>query len=92
MSIVGSRPHAVGSRAGEKLFWEVDDAYFLRHAAKPGLTGLAQVRGHRGATDKESDLTARLQADLEYIRDWSLVGDILIALRTATVLVHDRAF
>lgn len=50
------------------------------------------MRGHPGATEKESDLTARLQADLEYIRNWSLVGDILIALRTATVLVHDRAF
>ena len=48
MSIVGPRPHALGSQAGKKLFWEVDVAYWHRHSLKPGLTGLAQVRGFRG--------------------------------------------
>lgn len=92
MSLVGPRPHAIGSQAGDKLFWEVDARYWQRHALKPGLTGLAQVRGLRGATDEEADLVARLDADLEYIDNWSLWRDIRILLATARVLVHDRAF
>ena len=52
MSIVGPRPHALGSRANSKLFWEVDGQYWHRHCLKPGLTGLAQVRGYRGATQR----------------------------------------
>ena len=51
MSIVGPRPHALASLAGDKLFWEVDRRYWQRHALKPGMTGLAQIRGLRGATD-----------------------------------------
>ncbi|RKF20819.1 exopolysaccharide biosynthesis polyprenyl glycosylphosphotransferase [Altericroceibacterium spongiae] len=92
MSIVGPRPHALGSQAGTKLFWEVDVAYWHRHSLKPGLTGLAQVRGFRGATDRERDLQDRLQSDLEYIANWNLPGDILILFRTLAVVVHDRAF
>lgn len=92
MSIVGPRPHALGSQAGKKLFWEVDVAYWHRHSLKPGLTGLAQVRGFRGATDKERDLEDRLQSDLEYIANWNLPGDFVILLRTMAVVVHDRAF
>lgn len=92
MSIVGPRPHALGSQAGNKLFWEVDDRYWQRHALKPGLTGLAQVRGLRGATERESDLQNRLVSDLEYLAGWSLWRDIGIVMRTVRVLVHDRAF
>ncbi|MCX9147575.1 sugar transferase [Erythrobacter sp. WG] len=92
MSIVGPRPHALGSRANNKFFWEVDRQYWQRHCLKPGLTGLAQVRGHRGATEVEKDLTDRLQSDLEYIDGWSLRRDIGIVLRTARVLVHENAF
>ncbi len=92
MSLVGPRPHAIGSQAGDKLFWEVDPRYWERHALRPGLTGLAQVRGHRGATERESDLSARLNADLEYLDGWSLSRDLLIILSTFSVLVHDRAF
>ncbi|WP_423140815.1 sugar transferase [Parablastomonas sp. CN1-191] len=92
MSIVGPRPHATGSTAADKLFWEVDERYWMRHACKPGLTGLAQVRGHRGATHAESDLTDRLGADLEYLAHWSLKRDIGIILRTATVLLHRNAY
>lgn len=92
MSIVGPRPHALGSQAGEKLFWEVDRSYWLRHTLRPGITGLAQVRGYRGATDTEDDLANRLQSDLEYLRDWSLLNDIGIILSTMRVLVHHRAF
>ena len=92
MSIVGPRPHAIGSQAGDKLFWEVDDRYWLRHALKPGLTGLAQVRGLRGATEHESDLANRLDADLEYLRGWSLWRDLRILFATAKVVVHHRAY
>ena len=92
MSIVGPRPHALGSRANNKYFWEVDRQYWQRHCLKPGLTGLAQVRGHRGATEREKDLTDRLQSDLEYIADWSLRRDIGIVLRTVMVLRHENAY
>lgn len=92
MSLVGPRPHATGSLAGEKLFWEVDPRYWERHALKPGLTGLAQIRGYRGATDCEEDLTQRLYADLEYLHGWSLWRDIWIMLMTIRVVVHEKAF
>lgn len=92
MSVVGPRPHAIGSMAGNKRFWEVDPRYLLRHSLKPGLTGLAQVRGLRGATDTESDLTHRLQADLEYLDGWTVLRDLKIILSTIRVLVHHRAF
>lgn len=92
MSIVGPRPHAIGSLAGQRRFWEVDPRYLLRHSLKPGLTGLAQVRGLRGATDSEADLTSRLQADLEYLDGWTAIRDIRIIFATFAVLVHDRAF
>lgn len=92
MSIVGPRPHALGSTANNKYFWEVDRQYWQRHCLKPGLTGLAQVRGHRGATAVEKDLTDRLQSDLEYIAGWSLRRDIEIVLRTVMVLRHDNAY
>ncbi len=92
MSMVGPRPHALGSQAGTKLFWQVDDRYWQRHALKPGLTGLAQVRGLRGATDSESDLQNRLNADLEYLDGWSLWRDLAIIVQTAAVISHDKAF
>jgi lipopolysaccharide/colanic/teichoic acid biosynthesis glycosyltransferase len=92
MSIVGPRPHALGSLAGDKLFWEVDPRYWQRHALRPGMTGLAQVRGLRGATEVEGDLSGRLNADLEYVAGWSLRRDIRIIAATLRVLVHDRAY
>lgn len=92
MSIVGPRPHALGSRAANKLFWEVDQRYWGRHATKPGLTGLAQVRGFRGATLIEDDLKNRLQADLEYLDHWSIWRDIKIIALTVRVILHRNAF
>lgn len=92
MSLVGPRPHALGSLAGQQLFWEVDERYWHRHALKPGITGLAQVRGFRGATHRRDDLTRRLQADLEYIQGWSVWRDFAILLSTARVVVHKNAY
>jgi len=92
MSIVGPRPHALGSTAEDKLFWEVDDTYWYRHALKPGITGLAQIRGFRGATQTKSQLRERVRADLEYIQGWSILRDLSIIGRTALVLVHPNAY
>jgi len=92
MSLVGPRPHAIGSQAGSKLFWEIDLRYWQRHSLKPGLSGLAQVRGFRGATEKEADLTDRLQSDLEYLEGWTIMRDVKIIFLTLRVLVHDKAF
>lgn len=92
MSLVGPRPHALGSLAGDQLFWHVDRRYWLRHAIKPGITGPAQVRGYRGATDHRDDLMSRLQCDLEYASRWSMIIDAYILLRTFAVLVHKRAY
>lgn len=92
MSIVGPRPHALEAKAATKLYWEVDHRYWHRHAVKPGLTGLAQVRGYRGNTVQESDLLNRLQADLEYLDRWSIWRDLLIIMRTFRVIAHKNAF
>lgn len=92
MSIVGPRPHALGSQAGDKLFWQVDERYWQRHTLRPGITGLAQVRGLRGATDNEIDLTSRLQADLEYLSGWNILRDVRIVFATVGVIASERAF
>lgn len=92
MSLIGPRPHALGSLAGDKLFWEVNERYWLRHALKPGITGLAQVRGFRGATHRQEDLEDRLQSDLEYLNGWRLWRDITILFGTLKVLVHPHAY
>lgn len=92
MSLVGPRPHALGSLAGKELFWHVDRRYWLRHAIKPGITGLAQVRGFRGATDHRDDLMQRLLCDLEYVSDWSLTNDLVILIRTFAVVIHKKAY
>lgn len=92
MSIVGPRPHAVGSTAEDALFWQIDRRYFDRHAIKPGITGLAQIRGFRGATICRDDLTNRLQSDLEYVSGWTIWRDLKIILATAGVLVHANAY
>jgi lipopolysaccharide/colanic/teichoic acid biosynthesis glycosyltransferase len=92
MSVVGPRPHAISAKAGDLLYWDVDDRYRFRHSIKPGLTGLAQVRGFRGATERAEDLTNRLSADLEYLSRWSISRDIWIILQTFGVLRHVNAF
>ncbi|AUW59837.1 sugar transferase [Sphingobium sp. SCG-1] len=92
MSLVGPRPHALGSMAGNQLFWEVDHKYWMRHSLKPGITGLAQVRGYRGATEVPDDLINRLGADLEYIESWTLGRELVILARTLGVVVHRNAF
>jgi lipopolysaccharide/colanic/teichoic acid biosynthesis glycosyltransferase len=92
MSIVGPRPHATGALAGSALYWEVSAHYWNRHAVKPGLTGLAQVRGFRGNTETGADLLNRLQADLAYLESWTIWRDVILVLQTFKVLMHRNAF
>jgi lipopolysaccharide/colanic/teichoic acid biosynthesis glycosyltransferase len=92
MSLVGPRPHALGSLVDDKLFWEIDSDYWQRHSLKPGMTGLAQVRGFRGATRERSDLVNRLGADIEYLDGWTLWRDVRILFGTVRVLFHPNAY
>lgn len=92
MLLNGLQNRVYWSLTGDAPFWEVDENYCLRHALKPGTTRLAQVRGFRGATEQRSDLVNRLRADLEYIENWTIINEIIILLRTASVLIHRNAF
>lgn len=92
MSVVGPRPHALAAKAADVLYWDVDARYRERHVIKPGMTGLAQIRGFRGNTHQLVDLTNRLQADLEYVATWSLRHDLSIILQTLKVMRHDNAY
>jgi lipopolysaccharide/colanic/teichoic acid biosynthesis glycosyltransferase len=92
MSIVGPRPHALASTAEAELFWSIDQRYWDRHVIKPGITGLAQVQGYRGATLTRADLTNRLQADLDYLAGWTIWKDIKIIAKTFAVISHKNAF
>ena len=82
MSVVGPRPHAPGTCAGGKPFEHITHQYTARHCVKPGMTGLAQIRGWRGETDTEEKLLRRLDSDLEYIANWSVLADLAIMWRT----------
>lgn len=93
MSMVGPRPHAPSTRAGDRLFGDVVKTYASRHKVKPGITGWAQVSGWRGETDTEEKLVKRLEHDLFYIENWSIMMDFYILLRTVTTLpFHSRAY
>lgn len=92
MSLVGPRPHAVSSTAEDRLFWDIDNRYWHRHACRPGLTGLAQIQGLRGATACAKDLTDRVEADLRYLQGWSIWTDIRIMILTFRVICHTNSF
>jgi putative colanic acid biosynthesis UDP-glucose lipid carrier transferase len=85
MSIVGPRPHAV---AHNELYRQLIKAYMVRHKVKPGITGWAQVHGHRGETDTVEKMQARVEYDLEYLRNWSLGLDLQIIARTIIVVLR----
>jgi Undecaprenyl-phosphate glucose phosphotransferase len=79
MSLVGPRPHAV---AHNTEYEERIRIYAQRHKVKPGITGLAQINGHRGETDSLDKMLARVEHDLLYIDQWSLFLDVKIMLKT----------
>jgi len=87
MSIVGPRPHAV---AHNEQYRKLIKGYMLRHKVKPGITGWAQVNGLRGETDTLDKMQARVACDIEYLRNWSLMFDLMIILKTVLVVFRDR--
>jgi lipopolysaccharide/colanic/teichoic acid biosynthesis glycosyltransferase len=90
MSVVGPRPHAPGTCAAGRPFETITHHYAARHRVKPGMTGLAQVRGWRGETDTEEKLLRRVDSDLEYIATWSIRGDLTIVCRTVAAVLCMR--
>ena len=92
MSLVGPRPHALGSRAGGELFWNAVDEYWTRHKMKPGITGLAQIRGYRGGTIDKDDLRRRVLSDIEYMNKWSITLDLKIIANTLHVIFRNTAY
>ena len=88
MSIVGPRPHAPGTRAGGRVFDQVVGDYAARHRVRPGVTGLAQVRGLRGPTETEEKLLSRVDSDLEYIENWSLWLDLRVLAQTVYAVLR----
>jgi putative colanic acid biosynthesis UDP-glucose lipid carrier transferase len=87
MSIVGPRPHAV---AHNEQYRQLIRAYMVRHKVKPGITGWAQIHGQRGETDTIEKMQARVEYDLEYLRNWSLLLDLQIIARTIKLVFFDR--
>src|SRR5690625_81109 len=84
MSIVGPRPHMVSEN---ESYSEIINRYSLRHYVKPGITGLAQVRGYRGAVDTEKDMELRIRTDIYYVRNWSFLLDLLIIYKTVKLMI-----
>ena len=87
LSLVGPRPHAVNAKAEAKLYDEAVDGYFARHRVKPGITGWAQINGWRGETDTHEKIQQRVEHDLYYIENWSLLLDLYILARTPFALL-----
>ncbi len=87
MSIVGPRPHALDHN---EEFSKRTKGYFARHRVKPGITGLAQVKGYRGETDTAEKLEGRVRNDNFYAENWSLTLDIWILLRTVVITVWGK--
>jgi putative colanic acid biosynthesis UDP-glucose lipid carrier transferase len=79
MSVVGPRPHMVQHT---NLYANKVDKYMLRHFVKPGITGLAQVRGCRGEIETDNDIQNRIKFDIFYVENWSLFLDIKIVFQT----------
>jgi Undecaprenyl-phosphate glucose phosphotransferase len=90
MSIVGPRPHAVHMKVGDLYYFDAVRGYAARHRVKPGITGLAQVRGLRGEIDTVERAKRRVEVDTYYIENWSLALDLQIIFETAFKIVHDK--
>jgi putative colanic acid biosynthesis UDP-glucose lipid carrier transferase len=87
MSIVGPRPHTVPMNMEFKTQIE---KYNSRHMIKPGITGLAQVKGFRGEIENPYQIRSRFKLDYFYIKNWSIWLDLKICLRTCHELIYHR--
>jgi Undecaprenyl-phosphate glucose phosphotransferase len=93
LSLVGPRPHALQAKAADRLYEQVVDGYFARHRVKPGITGWAQVSGWRGETDTSEKLERRVEHDLFYIENWSVIFDLyILALTPFRLLSTENAY
>ncbi len=90
LSLVGPRPHAIHAKAADRRYDEVVDGYFARHRVKPGITGWAQVHGWRGETDTPEKIQHRVDHDLYYIENWSILLDMYILAITPASLVKTK--
>jgi len=90
LSLVGPRPHALEAKAAGNLYDQVVDGYFARHKVKPGITGWAQINGWRGETDTPDKILKRVECDIYYIENWSLVLDAYILLKTPFALLKSE--
>jgi Undecaprenyl-phosphate glucose phosphotransferase len=88
LSLIGPRPHAVQGKLQSRLFDEAVDGYFARHRVKPGITGWAQINGWRGEVDSEEKIQKRVEFDLYYIENWSVLFDLYILLKTPLALMQ----
>ncbi len=86
MSVVGPRPHAV---AHNEQYRSLIKGYMVRHKVRPGITGWAQVNGQRGETDTLDKMQARIDFDLDYLRNWSLQLDFYIIFKTIRLVFKD---
>jgi Undecaprenyl-phosphate glucose phosphotransferase len=86
LSLVGPRPHAMHATAAERQYDEVVDGYFARHRVRPGITGWAQIHGWRGETDTADKIQNRVDYDLYYIENWSILLDLYILMITPFAL------
>jgi Undecaprenyl-phosphate glucose phosphotransferase len=90
LSLVGPRPHAVHAKAENRLYDEAVDGYFARHRVKPGITGWAQISGWRGETDTHEKIQRRVEHDLYYIENWSVLFDLFILAKTPLALARTK--
>ena len=90
MSLVGPRPHATMMRVGDKYYFDAVKGYTARHRVKPGITGLAQVRGLRGEIATTERARKRVEYDVYYIENWSPLLDIRIMIETVLKLIWDK--
>lgn len=79
MSIVGPRPHMISQ---DEHYAKILNKYTLRHYVKPGITGLAQVKGYRGEINCDHDMELRIMADIYYVKNWSFYIDMIIIVKT----------
>ncbi len=90
MSLVGPRPHATEAKARSDLYQTVVDGYYARHRMKPGVTGWAQINGWRGETDTHEKIQRRVESDLYYIDNWSVLFDLYIIAMTPLALLSRK--
>jgi Undecaprenyl-phosphate glucose phosphotransferase len=88
LSLVGPRPHPMRSKVEDRFFDEAVDGYFARHRVKPGITGWAQIHGWRGEINSQEKIQQRVEHDLYYIENWSILLDIYTLAQTPFALAR----